>query len=190
METFELENADLAGGCCTTVMPKRRAQGKGLSFTQNQSHKNTWQGDDFCFWWGRLWNPLCSVWDQTISREVPFQTFSSTNFPTVSVSALSCTSPSPPWCPYLHNKPVLDQFICFRNGWSKTQEEKPALQNLLMEIQRRVFQSSLKDSTVLRGNQECSQETSRYTSRELFLLLNGQLKPLLYCHISMSLQSQ
>lgn len=96
-----------------------------------------------------------------------------------------------PWCPYLHNKPVLDQFICFWNGCSKTRrEEKPALQNLLKEIQRCVFQSSLKDSTVLRGNQECSQGTSRYTSRELFLLLNGQLKPLLFCHLSMSLQSQ
>lgn len=95
-----------------------------------------------------------------------------------------------PQCPYLHNKLVLDQFICFQNGCSKTQEEKPALQNLLMEIQRCVFQSSPNDSTVLKGNQECSQETSRYTSRELFLLLNGQLKPLLFCHISMSLQSQ
>lgn len=95
-----------------------------------------------------------------------------------------------PWSPYLHNKPLLDQVIYFQNGCSKTQEEKPAVQNLLMEIQRCVFQSSLKDSTVLTGNQECSQETSRYTSRELFLLLNGQLKPLLFCHISMSLKSQ
>lgn len=51
MVTPELENARLAGGCWTTVMSKRRAQGKGLSFTQNRSHKNTLQAyDDFCFW--------------------------------------------------------------------------------------------------------------------------------------------
>lgn len=68
MVTPELENARLAGGCWTTVTSKRRAQGKGLSFTQNQSHKNTLQAYDvFCFWWGRLQNPLC----QCETRQFP-----------------------------------------------------------------------------------------------------------------------
>lgn len=147
MVTFELENTHLAGACWTTVMSKRRAQGKSLTLLK---HKLP-----------------CSASLNTVQH-----------FSLI------------PWCSYLHSKAVLDQFICFRNECSKTQEGKPPLQNLLMEIQRCVFQNSLKDSTVLRENQECSQETSRYASGELFLLLNGQLKPLLFRHISMSLQSQ
>lgn len=188
MVTFELENAHLAG-CWTTVMSQRKAQGKGLSFTQNQSNKKTLQAyNDFCFWWGRL--PLCQYETRQFPGKPHLKPFEASPAPQCQPQHCPALFPHPTVPLNTQYKPVLNQFICFQSGHSKTQEEKPALQNSLMEIQRCVFQSSPKDSTVLKGNQECSQETSRYTSRELFLLLNGQLKPPLFCHISMSLQSQ
>lgn len=60
-----------------------------------------------------------------VSKPLPRQVPSGTPAP-----ALPCTAAPIPPRPYLHSKPVFDQFIRFWNGSSKTrEEEKPALQN-------------------------------------------------------------